>query len=76
MATRRLTDEHYTDERAQHLATASARVNAEILERPMDRVPDFMRLYRPQMCLMAGEVVAAASVRRRDRGRARAEDHQ
>ncbi len=40
------------------MATASVWVNAEILERPMDRVRGFVRLYRSQMCLVAGEIVA------------------
>lgn len=45
----------------QRLAIASAPVSAEIVERPMDRVRGFVRLYRPQMCLVAGEIVADAT---------------
>ena len=52
----------------QHLATASASVSAEIVERPMDRVRGFVRLYRPQMCLVAGEIVADATPAARTSG--------
>jgi hypothetical protein len=61
IVTHHLADEQYTDEQVQHLATASAPVNAAILERPVDRVRGFVRLYRPQMCLVAGEIVAHAT---------------
>lgn len=61
IVTHHLADEQYSDEQVQHLATASAPVNAAILERPVDRVRGFVRLYRPQMCLVAGEIVAQAA---------------
>ncbi len=83
IVTDHLADEQYTDEQVQQLLTANARVYAEILECP-DRVRGFVRTNRPQMCLVAGEVVAnasaiggvPASIRRRDEVHARAEAHQ
>ncbi|MBV8785747.1 MAG: hypothetical protein JOZ00_03570 [Mycobacterium sp.] len=62
IVTHHLAAGQYTDEQVQHLATANAPATAEILERPMDRIRGFVRLYRPQMYLVASETVAHATL--------------
>lgn len=55
-----LADERYTDDQVQRLLVDGARVYCQVLDSPMDRVRGFVRLYRPQLCLVAGKIVADA----------------
>lgn len=52
-----LVDEQYADHRIEDLLTDAARAYCEVLDSPMDRVRGFVRLYRPHLSLVAGELV-------------------
>jgi Uncharacterized protein, 4-oxalocrotonate tautomerase homolog len=53
-----LADGEYSKEQLQLLLRSTAALYSDVLQSPMERMRGFVRLYPPELCFVAGDIVA------------------